>query len=154
MFNTSFWLRLAIEEMNSLVLRSEYSSPAIEEILQELRNCPILREGIAKNFYSFISPVGHNIWWENSRNGPFGPKNDPKTQIWPFLRSFLGSKFGTIPSGGGQNSMHHSFGGGPEFGTIPSGGGQNLEPFLRGRPEFGTIPSGGGQNSSGQISIY
>ena len=69
---------------------------------------------------------------ENSRNGPFGPKNDRKTQIWPFLRSFLGSKFGTIPSGGGQNSMHHSFGGGPEFGTIPSGGGQNLEPFLRG----------------------
>ena len=58
-----------------------------------------LREGIAKFFYSFISPVGHNIWWENSRNGPFGPKNDPKTQIWPFLRSFLGSKFGTIPSG-------------------------------------------------------
>ena len=41
MFNTSFWLRLALEEMNSSVLRSEYSSPAIEETLQELRNCPI-----------------------------------------------------------------------------------------------------------------
>ena len=46
------------------------------------------REGIAKFFYSFISPVGHNIWWENSQSGPFGPKNDPKTQVWPFLRSF------------------------------------------------------------------
>ena len=66
----------------------------------------ILKGGYRKIFYSFISLVGHNIWWENSRNGPFGPKNDPKTQIWPFLRSFLGSKFGTIPSGGG-----------PEFGT-------------------------------------
>ena len=58
-----------------------------------------------RNFFnSFIGPLGHNIWWEKSRNGPFGPKNDPKTKIWPFLRSFLGSKFGTIPSGGGQNS--------------------------------------------------
>ena len=43
-----------------------------------------LKGGYRKFFYSFISPVGHNIWWENSRNGPFGPKNDPKTQIWPF----------------------------------------------------------------------
>ena len=25
-------------------------------------------------FYSFISPVGHKKWWENSRNGSFGPK--------------------------------------------------------------------------------
>ena len=61
------------------------------------------REGIAKYFYSFIGPVGHNIWWENSRNGSFGPKNDLKMQISPFFRSILGSKFGTIPSGGGQN---------------------------------------------------
>ena len=61
-----------------------------------------LKGGYRKFFYSFISPVGHNICWENSRNGPFGPKNDRKTQIWPFLRSFLGSKFGTIPSGGAR----------------------------------------------------
>ena len=26
------------------------------------------REGIANSFYSFISPVGHNTWWENSQN--------------------------------------------------------------------------------------
>ena len=54
-------------------------------------------------FYSFISPVGYNIWWENSRNKSFRPKNGPKMQISSFLRSILGSKFGTIPSGGGQN---------------------------------------------------
>ena len=28
-------------------------------------------EGIAKYFSSFIDTVGHNIWWENSRNGSF-----------------------------------------------------------------------------------
>ena len=38
---------------------------------------------------SFISPIGHKKWWENSPNGSFGPK------IYP--------EFGTIPSGGGQN---------------------------------------------------
>ena len=26
-------------------------------------------------FYSFIGPVGHNIWWENCSNGSFEPKN-------------------------------------------------------------------------------
>ena len=31
-------------------------------------------------YYAFIGTVGHNIWWENSRNGSFGPKKDPKTQ--------------------------------------------------------------------------
>ena len=46
-------------------------------------------KGIAKYFSSFIDTVGHNIWWENSRNGSFGPKNDPKTQIWPFLRIWI-----------------------------------------------------------------
>ena len=25
--------------------------------------------------FSFIGPVGRNIWWEHSRNGSFGPKN-------------------------------------------------------------------------------
>ena len=40
-----------------------------------------LREGIAKFFYSFISHIGHNIWWENSWNRSFGPKKHPKMQI-------------------------------------------------------------------------
>ena len=31
-------------------------------------------------FHSFIGPVGHNIWWENSQNGSFGPEKGPKTQ--------------------------------------------------------------------------
>ena len=46
------------------------------------------RKGIAKYSYFFIGPVGYNIWWENSRNGSFGPKNDLKMQISPFLGQF------------------------------------------------------------------
>ena len=53
--------------------------------VQKLLN---LKGGYRKFFYSFISPIGHNIWWENSRNRSFGPKNDPKMQIWPFLGHF------------------------------------------------------------------
>ena len=38
-----------------------------------------IKGGYRYFFYSFISPVGHNIWWENSRsnsqNHLFGPKN-------------------------------------------------------------------------------
>ena len=83
--NTVWFTKILILQMYQLVLLSPY------------------REGIAIFFYSFIGPVGHNIWWENSRNGSFGPKNDLKMQISPFFRSILGSKFGTIPSGGGQN---------------------------------------------------
>ena len=48
----------------------------------------ILKGGYRKIFYSFISLVGHNIWWENSRNGPFGPKNDPKRKFGLFLGHF------------------------------------------------------------------
>ena len=44
----------------------------------------LLNGGIAKLFYSFISPVGHNIWWENSRTGSFGPKSDPKCKFSSF----------------------------------------------------------------------
>ena len=38
----------------------------------------ILKGGYCKIFFSFIGPVGYNIWWENSRNGSFGPKTGPK----------------------------------------------------------------------------
>ena len=31
-------------------------------------------------FHRPIGPVGHNIWWENSRNGSFGPKKGPNMQ--------------------------------------------------------------------------
>ena len=42
-------------------------------------------KGGYRNFsFSFIGPVEHNVWWENSRNGSFGPKNGPKTQIANF----------------------------------------------------------------------
>ena len=34
-----------------------------------------LKEGYRKIFFSFIGPVGHNIWWENRWNGSFGPTN-------------------------------------------------------------------------------
>ena len=37
-----------------------------------------LKGGYRKFFFSFIGPVGHNIWWENRQNGSFGPKNCPK----------------------------------------------------------------------------
>ena len=37
-----------------------------------------LKGGHRNLFYSFIVPVGYNIWWENHRNGSFGPKNGPK----------------------------------------------------------------------------
>ena len=52
-----------------------------------------LKGGYRDFFYSFIGPVGHSIWWENSRNGSFGPKNDLKMHISPFFRSIFGSKF-------------------------------------------------------------
>ena len=38
------------------------------------------REGIAKQIYSFIGPVGHNIWWENRLNGSLRPKDGPQLQ--------------------------------------------------------------------------
>ena len=38
------------------------------------------------NVYSFIGPVGHNMWWENSQNRSFGPKNGPKLQKIRSLR--------------------------------------------------------------------
>ena len=31
----------------------------------DISNTEFKREGIAKYFFSFIGPVGHNIWWEN-----------------------------------------------------------------------------------------
>ena len=39
-----------------------------------------LKGGYRKKNYSFIGPLGHNIWWEKRRNGSFGPKNGPKLQ--------------------------------------------------------------------------
>ena len=39
----------------------------------------LLKGGYRNFFYSFIGPVGYNIWWENSQNGSFGPKKGPKT---------------------------------------------------------------------------
>ena len=34
----------------------------------------------------FIGPVGHNIWWENSRNGSFGSKQVQKRKksLWAY----------------------------------------------------------------------
>ena len=43
-----------------------------------------IKGGYRKFFFSSIGPVGHNIWWENSLNGPFGPINGPKMQKTPF----------------------------------------------------------------------
>ena len=48
-----------------------------------------LKGGYRKFFYSFISPVGHNIWWENSRNGPFGPKNANLAFFGPWVKTAL-----------------------------------------------------------------
>ena len=36
-------------------------------------------------FYSCTGPVGHNIWWENSQNGSFGPKNGKRQKKLIFL---------------------------------------------------------------------
>ena len=41
----------------------------------------IFKGRVSLFFLFFHSPVGHNIWWENSRNRLFGPKNDTKVQI-------------------------------------------------------------------------
>ena len=35
-----------------------------------------LKGGYCKIYF----PIGHNIWWENSQNGSFGPKHGPKMQ--------------------------------------------------------------------------
>ena len=48
----------------------------------------LLKGGYRNFFYSFISLFGYNIWWKNSRNGSFGPKNHPKMHIWPFSGHF------------------------------------------------------------------
>ena len=44
----------------------------------DISNTEFKREGIAKYFFSFIGPVGHNIWWEIRRNDSFVPKNGLK----------------------------------------------------------------------------
>ena len=49
-----------------------------ESPFSSIQHC--LKGGYRKFVYSFIGPVGHNIWWENSRNASFGPKKCPKTQ--------------------------------------------------------------------------
>ena len=41
---------------------------------------PILKGGYHKKIYSFIGPLGYDIWREKHRNGLFGPKNGPKLQ--------------------------------------------------------------------------
>ena len=85
--------RLALVEVQPLVFfvkMWKYSSQAVcisfftVEFLLRLAGSPdkivflkypILFEGYRKRNYTFIGPVGHSIWWENSRNGSFGPKN-------------------------------------------------------------------------------
>ena len=44
-----------------------------------------LKGGYRIFFYSCTSPVGHNIWWENSQNGSFGPKNGKRQKKLIFL---------------------------------------------------------------------
>ena len=38
----------------------------------------LLKGGYRKIFFIPSRPVGHEIWWENSQNGSFGPKNGLK----------------------------------------------------------------------------
>ena len=45
----------------------------------------VLKGGYRKRFLSFIGPVSYNIWWENRRNGSFGPKNGPNGTNSSFL---------------------------------------------------------------------
>ena len=45
-----------------------------------------IKEDITKYLFTFIGPVGYNIWWENSRNGSFGPENGPKMQEYLIFR--------------------------------------------------------------------
>ena len=40
----------------------------------------VLKGGYRSFFHSFTGSVGHNIWWENSRNGSFGSRKGPKIQ--------------------------------------------------------------------------
>ena len=55
-----------------------------------------LKGGYRNFFHSFIGPVGHNIWWENSRNRSFGPKKGSKNAK---VAHFQASKSGIFSSG-------------------------------------------------------
>ena len=61
-----------------------------------------LKGGYRNFFYSFIGPVGHDIWWENSRKGSFGPKKGPK------IANFLGLEIRHFSSGGWSKSGFNS----------------------------------------------
>ena len=37
-----------------------------------------LKGRVSQNIFSFVGPVGHNIWWENIRNDSFGPETVQK----------------------------------------------------------------------------
>ena len=64
--------------------QAEWYQPSVhcnKSLLPEDYKRHILLKGGYRNFfYSFISPVGYNIWWENSQNRSIGPKNGPKLQ--------------------------------------------------------------------------
>ena len=41
----------------------------------------LLKGGCRNLIYSVIGPVVHNIWWGNSRNRLFEPKNRPSANL-------------------------------------------------------------------------
>ena len=66
---------------------------SVSSLFPHLKNIA-LKGGYRNFFYSFIGLVGHNIWWENSRNGSFGPKNGLKLIFRPQNLAFF---FGGAP---------------------------------------------------------
>ena len=64
-----------------------------------------LKGRVSQNIFSFVGPVGHNIWWENIRNDSFGPETVQKCKN----SSFIGLKI--RHSGlGGVEIWHSGFG--------------------------------------------
>ena len=47
----------------------------LRNVQEEILKNKIFKGRAALIFYSFIGPVGHNIWWENCSNGSCEPKN-------------------------------------------------------------------------------
>ena len=44
-----------------------------------------LKGRVSQNIFSFVGPVGHNIWWENIRNDSFGPETVQKCKNSSFV---------------------------------------------------------------------
>ena len=68
-------LQLLLHQLNFHQSQTWHSVAFRESLCQK----PNLKGGYRKfSSSSFIGPVGHNIWWENRRNGSFEPRNGPK----------------------------------------------------------------------------